>query len=364
MSYNLQWLFFYFIVGKNTFWYNKKMKKIKSKAKCRKEYQEKFELFQKLLEVAKGDIGELLDQNSIDTISTLGRVKKFDSYYKKASIGMEESIFTNPIDEIQDIVGIRSILIFIDDLEKISSILSPVFKILKVERKGSINPENTFGYESDHYIIQYKNVLGPRYKNLMDLKFELQVRTALMDAWASLSHKIDYKTDAAMPSELKKVFFGLNGMFVVADKTFQDLKNSSKINQEKLSKQITIEKLFDQEINLDTLKAYVDLKFKGKAYNETDDGGYSDFIEEIKKLERYNSIKDVEDAVQSAFPFVIKIEKKLGGNVLQIIGLLRAIFDLYDDKYFERLDNFQDLEWTKAIKEGRKLMKIKGKNLK
>src|SRR5260221_10912205 len=101
------------------------MKKTKNRGQCRKEYQEKFELFQRLLEAARGDISELLDQNGIDTISTLGRIKKFDSYYKKASEGMDQGIFTNPIDEIQDIVGIRSILIFIDDLDKISSFLSP-----------------------------------------------------------------------------------------------------------------------------------------------------------------------------------------------------------------------------------------------
>jgi ppGpp synthetase/RelA/SpoT-type nucleotidyltranferase len=320
-------------------------KSIKNRAQCRKEYQEKFELFQKLLEAAKGDVGELLDQNKIDTISTLGRVKKFDSYFKKANEGMEKGVLTDPIKEIQDIVGIRSILIFIDDLEKISTLLHPTFKIIETERKGLGNPENAFGYESDHYILQYNEVSGPRYRDLMNLKFELQVRTPLMDAWASLSHKIDYKTDAAIPTNLKRVFFGLSGMFVVADKTFQDLKNASQANKIVISENKTVNKLLTQEINLDTLKGYLSLKFperiKHTGFDLDDDAEYSELITEIKNVGGYNQIADIDEAVEAALPIELEEEKRLSGNLpngrRHLVGTLRGVLDLFDEKYRARI---------------------------
>jgi putative GTP pyrophosphokinase len=347
------------------------MAKIKNKGTLRREYHEKLELFSRLKEAAKGDIEEILKQNKVINTVVLGRVKSFDSFSKKAQEGLNTGKFTNPIDEIHDLVGIRAVLVFIDDLEKVPDLLVPTFKILEVERKGTNHSEDTFGYESDHYILQYDKVEGPRYANLKNCSFELQVRTILMDAWASLSHEIEYKTNGAIPSNLKRTFFGLSGMFVVADKTFQDLRNASKENQEKLlEKSMTFEKILNQEINLDTLKTYLLIKFSDRAKREFSKGysdeEYSDFIEEIKAVGGYTLIKDIDEAVETAGELEATIEGDLRLNSrteddeipgeMHIVGSLRAIFDLYDDKYFERVKDFEFTFWAQKIKETKVLL--------
>lgn len=353
------------------------MAKVKSKSILRKEYQEKLNSLRQLEEAARRDIEEILKQNNISINSVSGRVKTFDSFYNKAQTGLQKGQFINPIDEMWDLVGIRAVVIFIDDLEKISTLLQPTFKILKVERKGSSVSVDTFGYESDHYILQYDQVTSPRYTNIQKCHFELQVRTILMDAWASLSHEIDYKTGGAVPSDLRRIFFGLSGMFVVADKTFQDLRNASKNNQENLSKEdMTFNKLSKQEINLDTFKAYLNVRFPDRAKKEfiTDgsDTEYSEFIDEIKAIGGYETIKDIDEAFQNAGEVAKAIEKDLAfhsenpdtGETLEemhVIGVVRAMFDLYDDKYFERINKSTGLYWVQKIQENKVLVTKKKK---
>ena len=57
---------------------------------------------------------------------------------------------------------------------------------------------------------------GPRYDNIAVLPFEIQVRTIAMDAWANVSHHLDYKSDKDVPAELRKDFYALSGLFYLA----------------------------------------------------------------------------------------------------------------------------------------------------
>jgi putative GTP pyrophosphokinase len=64
---------------------------------------------------------------------------------------------------------------------------------------------------------------GPRYDPLKHLRFEVQVRTIVMDAGAAVSHHLDYKGGTSVPSELRKDFYALSGLFYVADQHFEVL---------------------------------------------------------------------------------------------------------------------------------------------
>ncbi len=56
---------------------------------------------------------------------------------------------------------------------------------------------------------------------MKDLKFEVQCRTILMDAWANISHHLAYKGPASIPDHLQRDFHALAGLFYVADKHFE-----------------------------------------------------------------------------------------------------------------------------------------------
>jgi len=67
---------------------------------------------------------------------------------------------------------------------------------------------------------------GSRYDPIKSLKCEIQVRTASMHAWATVSHHLDYKQEADIPSELKDDFYALSGVFYIADSLFEQFREA------------------------------------------------------------------------------------------------------------------------------------------
>jgi len=60
-------------------------------------------------------------------------------------------------------------------------------------------------------------LLGEEIKKI---PFEIQVRTIAQDAWAAISHYLDYKKKSVIPDQLKRDFHALSGLFYVADTHF------------------------------------------------------------------------------------------------------------------------------------------------
>ncbi len=313
------------------------------KSGFRLKYQELLPSYTSLKDFALADLETLFKGHGLQLSKVEGRIKEFDSLYNKYLTLKRKGLVSSPL-EVQDILGIRVVCLFVKDLDNLEQVLSPTFKILSQETKGSKLKDNEFGYESDHYILAYNAVNGPRYELLKNITFELQVRTILMDAWACVSHNLDYKSAASIPSHLKRVFFGLSGMFVVADKTFQDLKQESIKNQadqeEKIDRPLD---LLSEELNLDSLKAYLQYKFPerwtalyGKSPGNSD-VGLSEFLAEAASVGGYTRVSDLDEAVDAAKDVEADFEKSdfPGDKTRALVGTLRSILDLYDDAFYE-----------------------------
>ena len=80
-----------------------------------------------------------------------------------------------------------------------------LFDVLAAEDKvEGVGDPSTFGYMSQHFEATNPDEhTGPRYDRLRGIRFEVQVRTLLMDAWANVSHYLAYKGDASIPPELR-----------------------------------------------------------------------------------------------------------------------------------------------------------------
>jgi len=62
-----------------------------------------------------------------------------------------------------------------------------------------------------------------------------------MDAWATVSHYLDYKTDADVPLGLRKDFQALSGLFYLADTHFEMFYGATGRSQQE-TKDLFIEK--------------------------------------------------------------------------------------------------------------------------
>lgn len=120
------------------------------------------------------------------------------------------------IDDVTDLVGMRVITFYTDEVDKVAAIAKRVFDIDWQEsvdkRKHQLN---VFGYNSLHYICRLKTG-SPR--------FELQMRTALQHVWSTIEHDTGYKGEVKIPREYKRQFSRLAGMLELVDDEFSRLR--------------------------------------------------------------------------------------------------------------------------------------------
>lgn len=177
----------------------------------------------------KADLKEKLSLRSKPNYKS--RIKSFPSYYRKILRVKkpEELLNTDSLICITDIIGIRIICPFLEDLAVVEQQVKEKYKVLEVEHKG--NPQNfkEFGYESVHILIQIPDYCLPQ-DNLMeipaDLVCELQVRTILQDAWAEVEHELIYKSEfSPFDMPLRRKLASMNASLSLADIIFQEIRD-------------------------------------------------------------------------------------------------------------------------------------------
>ena len=136
----------------------------------------------------------------------------------------------NMISHVHDIIGIRIVCSFLDDVYDIVDIIksSKQFKI-KEEKDYIKNPKST-GYMSYHLIV-----LVPIYLNetVEHVEAEIQIRTSAMDFWASIDHKVQYKFPSEIPEEVKKEMYNCSLDIRKLDEKMQQLNEFvNKYNKE------------------------------------------------------------------------------------------------------------------------------------
>lgn len=148
------------------------------------------------------------------------RLKTEKSIIDKLNKKGYEVTTKNMILHVHDIIGIRIVCSFLDDVYDIVDIIksSKQFKI-KEEKDYIKNPKTT-GYMSYHLIV-----LVPIYLNetVEHVEAEIQIRTSAMDFWASIDHKVQYKFPNEIPEEVKKEMYNCSLDIRKLDEKMQQL---------------------------------------------------------------------------------------------------------------------------------------------
>jgi len=108
---------------------------------------------------------ELLRNKIKETIPIQSRLKNLDSIFEKLELG---KIRIKRIEDIQDIIGIRIILLFNSDIQKVEKILDDNFQIKRMRDTSKKLKDNEFGYKSLYLIaeIDKKNYEGYPFKKM------------------------------------------------------------------------------------------------------------------------------------------------------------------------------------------------------
>ncbi|MBL7803279.1 MAG: hypothetical protein JNL02_06055 [Saprospiraceae bacterium] len=208
------------------------------------EYKESILHFNKLTEKCYSLLKELCDQKSIQIHSTSSRVKTEESLKGKIANKGEKY---NSLSDITDIVGIRIITLFEDDVQKVEDIIKDEFEVDadNSEDKSKKLKANEFGYRSVHFVCSVGKSRKdlPEYRDISQLKFEIQVRSILQHAWADIEHDLGYKYEHDLPEYIQRDFFRIAGLLELADMEFTRIKQEIKQYSDNL-------KISDKSINI------------------------------------------------------------------------------------------------------------------
>lgn len=142
------------------------------------------------IEIINDDFKYIKKYNPIEHIKT--RIKSADSIVNKLYKDHKEFTLENVERYINDIVGVRIICTTLSDVYELIGIIKNSSVIEIVNEKDFISNPKKSGYRSYHLIVK----VPVHLINGEELvKAEIQIRTLAMDLWASLEHKLKYKSD-------------------------------------------------------------------------------------------------------------------------------------------------------------------------
>jgi len=181
-------------------------------------YRTELPQLEQLAEQASNLLHNALREQNIQLNAFEIRVKSEESLTGKLE---KKGYKYRTIYDITDLVGIRVVTYYTDDVDKVAVITKQLFDI---DWKNSVDKRkhqlNSFGYLSLHHICYLKK--GP----LRSIPFEIQMRTALQHVWSAIEHDIGYKGAVKLPPEFVRQFSRLAGMLEMADDEFSRLRTT------------------------------------------------------------------------------------------------------------------------------------------
>lgn len=276
--------------------------------KEKQEFRRFYDSNAKLLENARRTyvriVGALLKREDVGEVTKVeGRVKareecirKFQRKYQGRLEAKDQPYEIK--DYLSDLVAIRVICLYEDQIEAVSEALKRHFRIIDVTDKIAAveSTEDSFGYKGLHMDLALNDRMRalPKYQPYADYPFEVQIRSLVQDAWSVLDHKIKYKK--SIPNDLKRRINVLSALFELADREFKEIRNATmELIQQATAAPIGETPDAGRESDVSparaasekTLNAFNFLRVAGHFFRdfEFEDYKVDDFVQEILKLE-------------------------------------------------------------------------------
>jgi putative GTP pyrophosphokinase len=299
-------------------------------------------------------------------LTVKGRLKDFSSYHKKY-IRVLKNASQAVLPEITDLIGLRVVCPFLEDMIAAEKIIKENFEIVEAERKGAGYSFKEFGYESTHLLINIPPCLLRKRGDCGCKVAEIQIRTSLQDAWAEVEHELVYKAEFTPFDEpMKRKLAALNASLSLADTVFQEIRSYQRQLNGELGKR---RDSFYQKIEESTdALLFRDLESDGSAAESKSGGdgalklpvsrsGKADgFLEGRQALS--STVDDLllnalyahnKNLFDEAIEFYSRIlEMKIDDSIRSLIHKHRGMAYFAQSKYQDAIDDFSSsLEWDK-----------------
>ena len=178
------------------------------------------------------------------------RVKEESSLTGKLALkGSKYSDLT----DITDIVGVRVITFYIDDVDKVASVVEKLFTVDwdNTVDKRKLHEIDSFGYLSVHYICSIPDT---------PYRFEIQIRTLLQHAWANMSHDTGYKSGVEIPKRYMRSMSRLAGMLELVDEEFGKIRSELTDYRRRVQALVASGNLSEVALDGDSFRSYLELE--------------------------------------------------------------------------------------------------------
>jgi ppGpp synthetase/RelA/SpoT-type nucleotidyltranferase len=155
------------------------------------------------------------------------RVKSLESLNAKKQGLVKKGLNHNQ--KIKDLLGMRFIVPFLEDVERVVDIIKESFEVVDIERKSEALSYREFAYDSVHLEISLEN-MNSEFPDYCCQLCEIQIRTILQEAWAEIEHELVYKSDIEFTDNraIRKKMSALNANLVLSDMIFQEIRDKQK----------------------------------------------------------------------------------------------------------------------------------------
>ena len=214
-----------------------------------RQYRELYPTLQQLADEAYNQLCQALHEQGIYVTAIEHRVKTEKSFIGKLEL---KGAKYKSIDDITDLVGLRVITFYSDEVDKVAAIAKRIFDIDWQESvdKRKLHQLDSFGYNSLHYICRLHSGSA---------RFELQMRTALQHVWSTIEHDTGYKGVVKIPREYKRQFSRLAGMMELIDDEFSRLRVVLTDYRRQMLALVKNGKLDDVPLSAETFRGYLEL---------------------------------------------------------------------------------------------------------
>jgi len=222
------------------------------------DYHQELPLYKQLCQIVVEQIGQMLKDSGIEVSSLGSRIKTEASFIGKLQ---RKASKYHSLSDITDIFGVRVVAYYNEDVDRIASMAENLFEVdwANSVDKRKMHQFNSFGYNSLHYICRLPKEVyfDPSKPKLNEIRFELQMRTALQHVWSDIQHDIGYKSEMEMPMEYQRNLSRLAGLLELADNEFSRIRRDITDYRRRAQALVQTGRLDEVMLDGDTFRSYL-----------------------------------------------------------------------------------------------------------
>ena len=217
------------------------------------EFSRMRETYRRMHEDLTAILGAMLRRENVAVSNVAIRIKEKEALRRKIIYKQKYQ----RLSDITDVIGCRIITLFEDDVERVFALVQREFEVVEVvDHRRKVQEMTEFGYNSLHVIVRFSplRLQLTEYAGYADVKFEIQIRSALQHAWAEVEHGLGYKKEYEVPRAIRRRLSRLSASLELLDEEFMHIRDEIEQYNRSIDR---VEHVMRTDVNRHSLVRYI-----------------------------------------------------------------------------------------------------------